>query len=85
MQFIFSKNFNQKRFNQKRPLNEKLKQQFLLNLYENVSDLFFDFAVHKFCRALENLILQLAYHNFISIIAHKYVDICLNSIFSNTI
>ena len=42
---------------QKRLLNEELKQWFLLNVYVNVSDLFFDFA-HKFCKTLENLTLH---------------------------
>ena len=42
----------------KRFLNEELKQMFLLNVYINISDLFFDFGVHKFCRTLENSILH---------------------------
>ena len=42
----------------KRFLNEELKQRFLLNVYINVLDLFFDFAVHKLCRTLEKLILH---------------------------
>ena len=44
----------------KQLLNEELKRWFLLNVYVNVSDLFFDFAVHKLCRTLENSILHFA-------------------------
>ena len=44
----------------KRFLNEDLKQRFLLNVYINISYLFFDSAMHKLCKTLENSILYFA-------------------------
>ena len=45
---------------------------------------FYYFNVHKICRFLENWILDLLNHEFVSGIMHKYVNICWNSICSNT-
>ena len=44
----------------KRFLNEDLKQRFLLNVYINISDLFFASAMHKLRKTLENSILYFA-------------------------
>ena len=55
--FFSKNNVNQKSFLEQL-LKEELNQWFLLNVYSNVSDLFFDFAVRKLCRALKNSILH---------------------------
>ena len=70
-------------------LNEDLKQRFPLNVYIDVSDLFFDFAMHKLCRTLENLILHFVDGIIIILFPVLYINmwiyVQINSICSNTI
>ena len=73
--FFSINNFNQKSFF--KTIFEELKQSFLLNVYINVSDLLFVFAVHKLCRTAENSILHFVVGiSHICCIIYKYVNIC---------
>ena len=73
--FFSINNFNQKSFF--KTIFEELKQSFLLNVYINVSDLLFVFAVHKLCRTAENSILHFVVGiSHICCIIYKYVNTC---------